>query len=137
MGAVEMFKALTAVAIEDLKKVPPPVARLSGPLRTGGDGYETNLKRFKLGEALIRSRGISIFGYDKYADAIRSAYDQHFEHFHIPILKTGLIQSIFFLPGWEGSGGASYERRLCDELGITKNDITVEELLAFEEGTRK
>jgi hypothetical protein len=137
MSAIEMFKALTVEAIEDLKKVPPPVARISGPLRTGGDGYDTNLKRLRLGEALIRSRGISIFGYEKYSDAIRSAYDLHFEYFHIPILKTGLIQSIFFLPGWEGSGGASYERRLCDELGIAKNDITVEELLAFEKEQRK
>lgn len=137
MGSAEMFKGLVGEAIEDMKKLPPPLVRIAGPLRTGGDGYEANLQRFQLGEALLQSRGLTVFKYGgKYADAIKAAYDLHFEHFHIPILKTGLIQSIFFLPKWEESGGATYERKLCAELGVADNDISREELSAFEAGSR-
>ncbi len=133
MGDIEKFNGLVVEAIDELRKLPSPAARLSGPLRTGGDGYETNLARFQLGEELLRSRGFTVFGYHgKYADAIKAAYDLHFEHFHIPILKSGLIVAIYFLPGWEGSGGASYERQLCEEIGISIGDISREELLAFE-----
>ncbi|MBY0538931.1 hypothetical protein K2P56_00660 [Patescibacteria group bacterium] len=137
MASIEVFKALVGEAVEDMKKLPPPLVRIAGPLRTGGDGYETNLQRLKQGEALLRSRGLTVFGYTgKYADAIKAAYDLHFEHFHIPILKTGLIQSIFFLPKWEESRGAAYERQLCTELGVSIGDISYEELSVFESESR-
>ena len=133
MGSIESFKALSEEVIEDLKKLPPTVVRVAGPLSTGGDGYEINLRRLELGKALLQSRGLTVFTYDaKTVKAIKSAYDLHFTHFYIPILKSGLIQAIFFLQGWESSGGASYERRLCEEQGISIGDISHEELSAFE-----
>jgi hypothetical protein len=137
MGGVEMFNGLVGDAIEDMRKLPPPLVRIAGPLRTGGDGYEANLQRFQVGEALLQSRGLTVFKYEgKYADAIKAAYDLHFKYFHIPILKTGLIQSIFFLPKWQESNGATYERQLCTELGVSIRDITPEELSAFEADSR-
>lgn len=131
MGSIELSKAY-AEAIADLKALPPPIVRLSGPLRTGGDGYEVNQRRFKTGEALLRSRGLTVYGYEKFKEVIQANYDLHFEHFNIPILQSGLIRSIFFLPGWETSGGASYERKLCGELNITAEDLTRDELSAYE-----
>jgi|CXWL01.1.fsa_nt_gi hypothetical protein len=132
VGDIERFKVLVGEAVEDLKKIPHPV-RIAGPLRTGGDGLKANQRRFELGEALLQSRGLTVFKYGgKYAEAIKAAYDLHIEHFHVPILRSGLIESIFFLQGWESSGGASYERRLCEELGISIGDISHEELSAFK-----
>ncbi|MBX9765144.1 hypothetical protein K2X83_00710 [Patescibacteria group bacterium] len=137
MASIEVFKGLVGEAIEEMKQLPPPLVRIAGPLRTGGDGYEINLQRLKTGEALLQSRGLTVFGYSgKYAEAIKAAYDLHFTHFHIPILKTGLISSIFFLPKWQESGGASYERKLCDELGIEAGEITLDELSKFESESR-
>lgn len=137
MASIEVFRVLVGEAIEDMKKLPPPLVRIAGPLRTGGDGYEANLLRFKRGEELLRSRGLTVFGYTgKYADAIKAAYDIHFEHFHIPILRSGFIQSIFFLPKWDESRGAAYERKLCEDLGVSIYDITREELSAFDAESR-
>lgn len=138
MGSIETFKALVGEATEELKVLPRPIARIAGPLRSGGEGLVINTRNFKIAEALLRSRGVTIFEYGgKYAEAIKAAYDLHFEHFHIPILRSGLIDSIYFLPKWETSNGASYERKLCAELGVGIKDITSDELSEFESISKK
>ncbi len=138
MANVETFRLLLGKALLELQELPPPVVRLAGPLRSGGDGYEENLRRFKIGQALLVSRGMTVFSYQgKYAEAIQAGYELHFEHFHIPILESGLIAGMHFLPKWNESRGASYERELCEKLSIPVNDIAIEELNAFEASNRE
>lgn len=138
MATAETFRLLLGEALQELRDLPPPVVRLAGPLRSGGDGYKENLGRFEIGKALLASRGITVFFYQgKYADAIQAGYELHFEHFHIPILESGFIAGMHFLPKWSESRGASYERELCEKLSIPVSDITLEELNAFEASSRE
>lgn len=125
-----LFSKLAIEAIADLKKLPQPVVRLSGPLTTGGFGYEENAKRFEQAEAVLKRRGLNVFSYEPYEDRIYVAYDPSMHEdvmtlFHTPILETGLIKEVYFLPRWEESTGAAYEHELCTRLGIT--------VTAFEE----
>ena len=124
MGIKTLFSKLAEEAIADLKRLPQPVVRLSGPLTTGGFGYEENAKRFEKAEAVLKNRGLNVFSYEPYEDRIYAVYDSSMHEdvmtlFHTPILEIGLIKEAYFLPRWEESKGASYEHELCKRLGIT------------------
>lgn len=118
-----VFAELAKTAIEDLKKLPQPVVRLSGPLTTGGFGYEENMKRFARAEIALRERGYTVFSYEPYEKTIYEIYEPSMhldlmEYFHKPILESGLMTELFSLPGSEASKGATYERELAERVGI-------------------
>jgi len=132
----EVFRELAVEAIEDLKKLPQPVVRVFGPLTTGGFGYEENAKRFLRSEAVLRAKGYTVFDYSKYEKTISKIYEPSLhtdvmEYFHKPIIEADIIKEVFFLPKWEESKGATYERNLCEKLGITISEFPE---AWFEEG---
>lgn len=116
LATVEVLHALAQGAIERLRKLPPPVVRVSGPLTSGGFGYERNLERFIIAQRRLREEGFTVFDYFEDNDdeaAIKELavdWGMVMEHYHLPILETGLISAVYMMPGSETSNGATMER---------------------------
>jgi len=53
------------------------------------------------------------------------------EEFYLPIFKEKLIKKAWFIPGWESSQGARWEREKLAEFGAEIVDLTNEEIDAF------
>jgi hypothetical protein len=111
-------------AIKVLKKLPQPVVRVSGPLTSGGLGYEKNLHRFILAQQLLQSEGYTVFDYygDGYDErqilALELPWEEVMEYYHKPIMATKLIGKVFMMPLWETSHGASWEHAYAVSLGL-------------------
>lgn len=117
---------LAAAAIIRLKELPQPVVRVSGPLTSGGHGFEENMRRFSHAQEKLKSEGYTVFDYVKDDTDIQKldlAWGYIIEEYHRPILSTELIKTVFFIPGWESSNGARLERLYSEELGLTIKEI--------------
>jgi hypothetical protein len=120
----ETLKKLAGGAIERLKQLPQPVVRLSGPLTTSAYGYEDNLRRFLKGQDILREKGYTVFDYFEGHDdedviqSLKLPWAEVMEHYHRPIMATGLITAAFFLPRWEKSNGAKAEYAYAQEFGL-------------------
>lgn len=126
MSKHEILKKLAESAIERLKKLPQPVVRVSGPLTSSGYGYEKNLERFIKAQQILRDKGFTVFDYfedNDDEDVIKSlglTWEEVMNHYHNPILDSGLISEVFMMPLWEQSNGAKaeYEYFLKNNLKI-------------------
>jgi hypothetical protein len=116
-AAIETLRVLAQGAIGRLRKLPQPVVRVSGPLTSGGFGYERNLERFIIAQRRLREEGFTVFDYFEDNDdeaAIKELavdWGMVMEHYHLPILETGLISAVYMMPGSETSNGATMERK--------------------------
>jgi hypothetical protein len=113
---IQLLESLAFGAVRRLELLTPPVVRVCGPLTSGGYGYEENLHRFRIAEERLKREGETIFDY--FADNsdevfIKDAgipWELVMEHYHKPILSSGLIAKAYFMPKWQTSNGASWER---------------------------
>lgn len=104
--------------IESIKKLPQPVVRVCGPLTTGGFGYEENAKRLRDAEKILESKGFTVFKFDASEAEIQGKNYPHADvmnYFHKPVLESGLIQEAYFLSGWNGSKGATWEHDFVEQ----------------------
>lgn len=96
------------------------VAIVCGPMTTGGLGsLDANMARHALGQQRLRKLGIVVFNQAPFQEAIIRLTDHHnsteydmriLEDFYRPIFLSRHITHAWFLPGWEGSKGAAWER---------------------------
>lgn len=120
----QKLSELAHKAIEALKKLPLPVVRVSGPLTSGGYSYEENLRRFVLAQQRLQSQGYTVFDYygDGYDErqiiALELPWEDVMEYYHKPIMATGLIKTVFMMPKWETSHGATWEHAFAESLGL-------------------
>lgn len=125
----QKLSELADKAIETLKKLPQPVVRVSGPLTSGGCGYEENLRRFVLAQRKLQSEGYTVFDYygDGYDErqiiSLKLPWEEVMEHYHKPILATKLITTVFMMPMWETSHGATWEYAFAKSLGLEVRTI--------------
>ncbi len=128
------LQKLVVRALADLSALPQPVVRVSGPLTTGGIGYEGNLQRFAIAERKLREEGYTVFDYDGYEQGegglkdiyTRVPHQTIMEEFHRPILASGLLKKAFQLPGWEDSKGARWEHDMFLREGIEVEELPAE-----------
>jgi hypothetical protein len=119
-------------AVERLKQLPPPVVRLSGPLTSSAYGYDDNLKRFLAGQDILREKGYTVFDYfegHNDEDVIKELdlpWVEVMEYYHRPIVATGLIKGVFFLPLWDKSNGARAEHDYAQEYGLEIHEFPEE-----------
>ena len=116
-----LLRELARAAIERLQALPQPVVRICGPLTSGGQGYDENLRRFNEATRILKEQGYTVFDYFDNDDEerIREAglpWEVVMEQYHRPILETGLIQTAFFLPDWQSSNGARWEYEMVSDL---------------------
>ena len=55
--------------------------------------------------------------------SVRESNQELLDKFYLLLFQSGLITTFYFLPGWESSFGASWERRQAKELGIEIIDL--------------
>ena len=105
-----------------------PIVQICGPLTTGGLGnLEANSARFERAIEIARERGLTVFNQMPFQEAIvrlsKHAYSDEYdmdilEIFYRKIFECGHVATALFLPDWESSRGASWERGVVSSLGI-------------------
>ncbi len=138
----DSFAELVPIALTELEKFPNGCGVVCGPISTGGRGnIEVNLKVFLGTIDALRAKGHAIFSQKPYEERIfffrtrwraedparTDAYYMPILHdFYYPIFRHGIIKEAWFIPGWESSFGAGWERKTLAELGVTIHDLTPE-----------
>ena len=140
---------IAALALRVLKSLPQPVAMVCGPLTTGGGDFEENRRKIRRAILFLRRRE-TIFNQlvflgrsDRLPDVrwrLRIPFVRRYfarrhrrimrEEFHLPLLRSGLIREIFFLPGWELSKGSRWYYDRAEELGIKVHYLQGKDLSA-------
>lgn len=119
-------------AVERLKLLPQPVVRVSGPITSGGFGYEENLRRFIKAQQVLRDKGFTVFDYfeDNDDEAVIKTLDISWEKvmelYHDPILATGLISEVYMMPRWQESNGARWEHEHFVQNNLKVGDVPEE-----------
>lgn len=127
--AHDILDELAEQAIERLRQLPQPVVRVSGPLTSGGFGYEKNLQRFIKAQQVLRDKGFTVYDYFEDNDdetVIKNlgvSWEEVMRHYHAPILATGLISTMYLMPRWEESNGANWEHEY-----FVKNKLATENI---------
>ncbi len=127
--------ALCCVAKDVLGLLPDPVGMVCGPISTGGFGsVEANIQRFNEAIDSLLMLKIVVFDQTPFEPKLaelhqpdESGYDWRIlNHFYEPIFQTGKIKRKFFIPGWQSSVGARWEREQATTLGIQIVDLNYE-----------
>ena len=128
LSRAKTFEEMAAVALRVIARIPQPVGQVCGPITTGGAGsLEKNLEIFRRAIIALSISGTSIFDQLPFEPSIRRIQNWEYsagglrllEDFYFPIFKSGLIQRLYFIPGWESSLGARWEHERALELGIS------------------
>ncbi|MBP9842900.1 MAG: DUF4406 domain-containing protein, partial [Candidatus Pacebacteria bacterium] len=115
---------LAQTAIERLRELPAPVVRVSGPLTSGGYGYDENHRRFIVAQEKLREQGFTVFDYfegnhdERHIIELALPWEEVMEYYHKPIMATGLITTVFMMPKWRESNGATWEHLFAEELNL-------------------
>ena len=126
MDTEKTLTTLAENAIKRLKRLPQPVVRVSGPLTSGGYGYEENLRRFITAQQKLRAMGMTVYDYfednddEQVIKNLEIKGDEVIRLYHQPILETGLIGTVYMLPNWEDSEGAKaeYDHFVSNDLNV-------------------
>ncbi len=132
----DSFAELSRLAVAELRKFPDGAEVVCGPISTGGRGdISINFKVFGATIAKLQKQGRPIFSQVPYEERIFSFrkrwqdsdpsragqyYMPILDEFYRPLFETKLIRKGWFIPGWESSFGARWER---DKLIEVKADI--------------
>lgn len=128
------FNELLPTALVVIKRMPQPVAMVSGPMSTGGVGsLEKNVARFSRAVTALAKTGVVVFDQMPFQDAMLRLLEQHnhttsyymplLEDFYLPLFESGLIKTVYFLPDWQSSTGATWEHEQCGQLKIERLDF--------------
>jgi hypothetical protein len=127
---ISVLKSLAEREIKRIEGMPQPVVRVCGPLTCDGpEGYERNAKRLAEAERILQEQGMTVW---TFGEAEEEIFDKGYDHgniftyFHKPILESGLIKEAYFLPRWNESNGATLERNIAEEAGVTIKEFPEE-----------
>jgi len=116
------------------------IVQICGPMSTGGLGNQKdNMIRFRLAIDRALDNGLMVFDQLPFqktiirlceAKAEQVDYDwEILEIFYKRIFESGYVHRALFLPGWDKSTGASWERNLVTKLGLVVEEYPVEWLV--------
>ena len=109
----EDFHELAKVALGVLERKPCPAVMVCGPISTGGFGMAQNERVFEraIEELVDHELACDLEGRPDYChDILNVLYTQ--------IFLSGWVRGGLFLPGWESSTGATWERQFLQECGL-------------------
>lgn len=120
------LSGLVSEALLEISKMESPVIQFCGPISTGGFGDVTeNLEYLYSVIQASKERGMSVFNqvsYEKRLDKILKDHNEYdyplLDFFYNPILKSGKISGLVFLPLWETSVGSQWEHDLGQSLHL-------------------
>ena len=128
------YKELRSVALAVIERMPRPLVQVCGPISTGGAGsLEENLRRFNEAISFLKKEGQHVFDQMPFEASIQKIKDIEepnakyamgiLEQFYLPIFETKAIEVFYFLPNWESSTGARWEREQAERLGMNIIDF--------------
>lgn len=117
---------LAEKALVEVSALKPPVIQFCGPISTGGFGNaEENLSYLRSAIYATKEKGISVFNQVSYERQLDHILRDHHEYdyplldfFYNPILASGKISGLIFLPLWETSIGSKWENDIGKSLRI-------------------
>ena len=118
--------------------------QLCGPMTTGGlDSLPRNMERFARAIAFLEAHGVCVFNQTPFQEVIIRVTKHHesggsycmdiLEVFYRMIFESGYVDRTLFLPGWESSKGATWERKFVGACGIPVHDFSAKWLLHAEQ----
>jgi hypothetical protein len=143
VALVTSFEGAASIGIrilERMRQTEREIVQICGPMSTGGLGnLSANMARFQLAIVRAQSQGLLVFDQIPFQNAIirlsgfeegRRSYNHDIlEIFYRRIFESGHVRRTLFLPGWEGSVGATWERKLVSDLGLVVVEYPEEWLL--------
>jgi hypothetical protein len=126
---VSNFLDMQVIAKRVLDRIPKPVAGVCGPIaETGGlHSVEANLNVFNNAIIQLQKTGLRIFDQMPFEDKMQELkakmnledfLRELNDDFYMPIFKSKIVSTFYFIPGWETSNGAKFEHEKAKELGI-------------------
>jgi hypothetical protein len=77
----------------------------------------------------VREQGFTVFDYfegnhdERQIVPLALPWKEVMDHYHRPIMATGLLKTVYMMPLWEQSNGAKDEHEFALELGLEIKDI--------------
>lgn len=121
------FEDLRQIATRVLRRMPQPIAQVCGPISTGSTGtIGENLERLHGAIEKLKANGVSVFNqvpFEMPMQRIKSYRPDAgnvtlLNEFYLPLFKSRFVDTLYFLPGWESSQGASWEHEQALRLGL-------------------
>lgn len=144
LQTADSFQEAADVAVAVLarmKTTDRPIVQICGPMSTGGRGnLQENLALFQKAIEVATEKGLLVFNQIPFQEVIdridtvsKTGEYCHdiLEVFYRRVFESGYIDKALFLPGWEGSFGATWERNLVVKLGISIEDYPPEWLNGY------
>lgn len=133
---------LAEEALSEISDLKPPVIQFCGPISTGGFGdVAENLDYLYSVVRASMDQGMSVFNQVSYERRLDKILRDHHEYdyplldfFYNPILTSGKISGLIFLPLWETSVGSQWEHELGLSLRLPihyLDSMLVSEIEAF------
>lgn len=140
MDKAETFEDLAEIAINIIKEMSKsglPIVEICGPISTGGLGsLEKNLARFENAIEKAIKNGLQVFNQAPFEVAIKRLSDKYpktdgycmsiLDIFYRKVFESGYIKIALFLPDWQSSRGATWERKTVSDLGIEIREYPLE-----------
>ncbi len=133
------FTGLLTIAKIELCKFPKGAEIVCGPMSTGGVGsLEENMRVFENTIKTLMQQAAPVFNQIPYQDKMVSLVEEWsaadgsragkycmpiLEEFYSPLFETGFIKKAWFIPGWESSIGATWERKKLSSVGVRIYDL--------------
>ena len=126
IGEASTFEWLRDIAFRILGRMRQPVGMVCGPIATGGGTVEENLAALAKGiDERIRD-GKNIFIQLFFEAAMHRIMSTPYyrdgnhllETFYQPLFEAYLIKTLYFLPSWQDSAGATWEHEQALRLNI-------------------
>ena len=138
----DSLQKLYTLAVGESLKFSDGCGIVFGPISTGGRGkIEENIRVFEATIRALQQQGMPIFSQIPYEDQISllcrqwrdsdpsragKYYMPVLDEFYGPLIQTGLIKQSWFIPGWESSYGAKWERKRLEVIGADIHDLSSE-----------
>lgn len=139
INSASNFKELAAHTLKVIKRLETPAIMVSGPISTGGKGSrDENLKVYAKAIEYLRNKNLLVFNQIIVEDLILSHLKKWqaegntgycmpiLEEFYLPLFKSGMVSRLMFMPGWQSSFGAKWERNIAKSLSIEIEDFPLD-----------
>jgi hypothetical protein len=145
VNRAETFEELASIAIDMLNEIYTSediIVQICGPISTGGSGdIRKNINRFKKSIEIARKKGLKVFDQTPFEESVARLSSKYkkvdgycidiLEIFYRRIFESKLVGKVLFLPDWQSSRGARWEREITTKLGLIIEDYPIEWLSDF------